>query len=104
MRVAPVVLWTGGQHVGDELALAGPRRPPQVTSTERLDQHLRSVQPRGMSWRQTRSPPTPAALRVVGRRTGDVTGPAVMDQEHALQPPVPPSELPQRSDVMRCGI
>src|SRR5919201_5674667 len=100
MRVEPVVLRPGGQHMRDELLSTAPRGPLQVVVLERPDQQLRLVQPRGVRRREAGPPPTPAARPVRRRLARRVRGVPVPDQENYPQPPIPAAEAPQPPDMV----
>src|ERR1700676_5497657 len=83
----------------DELFTAIPRTTLEVVVTERFDQRLRLVQPRGM--RRREAGPPPVATRPVFRRIPcRVAGVVVLDQEYSLQPPVPATKRFQFPDVV----
>src|SRR5438067_478788 len=98
MGIEAVVLRPGGQYMFDELHPILPRAPLQVVIAERPYQQLRLVQPRRMGRREAGSPPAPTARTIRRRVAGGVTGVAVLDQEYALQAPVPPPKGPQFPD------
>ncbi len=76
-----------------------PRTALEVVVSERFDQRLRLVQPRGM--RRREAGPPPVATRPVFRRIAcRVTGVVVLDQEYPLQPSVPATKRFQFPDVV----
>ena len=90
--------------MSDVLLATRPRSPVQIAAPEGVVEQLRLVEPRGVGGGQP-GPPPPLALGEVGRRVpGDVAGPAVVDQEDATQPPVPPPEPFQGRDVLGGGV
>lgn len=83
----------------DELLAATPRTTLEVVVTERFDQRLRLVQPRGVRRREARSPPV--ATRPVSRRIPcRVAGVVVLDEEYPLQASVSATKRFQLPNVV----
>ena len=85
--------------MGDEFLAACPRTPPQVAVTERVVEQLGLIQPGGMGRCEPGTPP-PATGSAVPGRPGGVTRVAVLDQVHAPQLAVAPTESPS---TLRCN-
>src|SRR5207237_773718 len=100
VRVASVVFRSGPQHMLNQLLPSGPRATFEVMIPKRLDQQLCLVQPRGMDRREAGTPPTLASRPVFRRVAGRVAGVPILDQEYALQSPMPPAKGFQLPDVV----
>ena len=100
MSVAAIVFRPSHRDVVDELVPVVPRPSVQVMAAERLQQHLRFVEPRGMRRRLPGMPLVPKLIQVVSGRPGCMSGIAVMDQVHPLQTPMAAVEVPQLTDIV----
>src|SRR5271165_3219347 len=69
MGVEAIVFRPSHRSVVHELLLALPRPSVQIMTAERLQQHLRFVEPRGMRRRLPGVPPVPELLQIVLRRS-----------------------------------
>src|SRR6266498_4127274 len=84
----------------DELCPAAPSSTLEVVVTERLNQQLRLVQPRGMSRREAGPPPVGTTRPVICRGGCRMAGIVVLDQEYPLQPSVPAAKRLQFPEVV----
>src|SRR5271157_820930 len=100
MGVEAIVFRPSHRYVVHELLPALPRRSVQIMAAERLQQHFRFVEPRGMRRRLPGAPPVPELLQIVLRRSSRMSGVTIVDQIHPLQTPMPPTEVPQLTNVV----
>src|SRR5262249_54082340 len=100
MSVPPVVLQPGRRYVIAVSRAAFPRSSLEVPEVEGVIEQLSLVQPGGMSWRQSGSPPATTRSEILAGGVADVAGTAVMDQVNPPKATVVPPKLHQGRDVM----